>query len=169
MPEIFFLGLMGTGKSYWAQRISAIYKTDWADLDAEIEKETMLSINEIFEIEGEEYFRKQETIVLKKLTAFKNLIIATGGGTPCFNENMQWMNSNGITIWIDEPIEVLAGRLEKEKAYRPLIKNLSDEELHDFLSGKLKERIPYYSQAQHHLQGKQISDDGFALIIKNYV
>ncbi|MEP6844705.1 MAG: shikimate kinase [Panacibacter sp.] len=148
--RIFLIGMMGTGKSYWAQRIADVHKMDWTDLDAQIEKETLMTIKEIFETQGETYFRSKEKETLHKLTSLKNIVIATGGGTPCFHENMQWMNKHGVSIWIDEPVEVLAERLKKEKAHRPLIKDLTDEELLHFLSIKLSERSKFYSQSQHH-------------------
>jgi shikimate kinase len=158
--------MMGSGKSYWAQRIAEKENMDWMDLDQEIEKETSLSIKEIFAGYGEEYFREKEREALHKLSGYDNIIIATGGGTPCFHNNMKWMNEHGVTIFIDEDVNVLADRLKKEKSHRPLIKDLSDEELHNFLSDKLKERARYYLQAQYHLKGNKISDVSFAEILK---
>jgi len=160
--------MMGTGKSYWAQKLSDSNNLDWIDLDTQIEKDASMTIKEIFETQGELYFRNKEEEVLHKLSGFNNIIIATGGGTPCFYDNMQWMNQHGITIWIDEPIEILASRLKKEKAHRPLIKDLSDEELLHFLSIKLSERSKFYNQCQHHLQGNNISDRSFAKIIQQH-
>lgn len=160
--------MMGSGKSYWAQRIAEKENMEWMDLDQEIEKETSLSIKEIFATYGEEYFREKEKDALHHLANHKNIIIAIGGGTPCFHNNMQWMNEQGITIFIDEDISVLTERLKKEKAHRPLIKDLPDEELHNFLLKKLKERLPFYSQAQYHLQGNKISDISFAEILKQF-
>ena len=160
--------MMGTGKSYWAQKLADAYNMDWIDLDAQIEKDASMTIKEIFETQGEVYFRNKEAEVLHKMTEFGNIIIATGGGTPCFHDNMQWMNDHGITIWIDEPVETLAERLKKEKAHRPLIKDLNDEELLHFLSIKLSERSKFYSQCQHHLQGNTISVHSFAKIIQQH-
>ena len=148
---------MGSGKSYWAQRLADESNIDWMDLDAEIEKETSLTIKEIFETEGEAYFRNKERDALHNLASYQNIIVATGGGTPCFHNNMQWMNENGNTVWIDEPVEVLAKRLEPEKAHRPLIKNLNDNELKDFLSNKLKEREQFYSLAKYRLSGDALN------------
>lgn len=164
----FLIGMMGSGKSHWAQKISAAYGIEWVDLDAEIENKTMMTIREIFETEGEEWFRKKEQEVLHELTAIKNMVIATGGGAPCFHGNMEWMNKHGITIWIDETVEVLAERLTKEKDHRPLIKSLSDDELHNFLTKKLAERTPYYSQATHRLQGNKIALRSFAEILQQH-
>ncbi len=166
--RIFLLGMMGSGKSHWAQRIAEKTNMDWMDLDQQIEKDTSMTIKEIFAANGEEYFRGKEKDALHELSAYDNIIIATGGGTPCFHNNMQWMNEHGITIWIDEPVDVLAERLKKEKEQRPLIKDLSDEDLHEFLSRKLAERSPFYLQAQHHLKGSNISEHSFAEILKSH-
>lgn len=160
--------MMGSGKSYWAQRIAENTNMDWIDLDQQIEKDTSLTIREIFAANGENFFREKERDVLRELSKYDNIIIATGGGTPCFHDNMRWMNEHGITIWLDEPINILAERLKKEKEHRPLIKDLSDEELHEFLSRKLGERYPFYLQAQHHLQDSKIFDHSFAEILKSY-
>ncbi len=165
---VFLIGMMGTGKSFWAQKLSEEFQIDWVDLDSQIEKAAEMTIREIFETKGEEYFRKKERDVLQQLSSFDHLIIATGGGTPCFYNNMQWMNENGITIWIDESIDVLMERLKKGKAHRPLIKRLSDNEMHDFLSKKLAERKPFYGLAQYHLANEQISQRSFAEILKNH-
>jgi shikimate kinase len=93
-------------------------------------------------------------------------VLATGGGTPCFNDNMSWMNKHGITIWIDEPVMVLVERLQKEKAHRPLISSLTDEELHSFLEKKYLERFTFYSKSKYHLLGGEISQQAFEKIIK---
>lgn len=158
--------MMGSGKSYWAQRIAEKTKMDWMDLDQQIEKDTSMTIREIFAVNGENFFRKKERDALQELSKYDNIIVATGGGTPCFHDNMQWMNERGTTIWIDEPIDILSARLRKEKEHRPLIKDLSEEELQQFLSRMLAERSPFYLQAQHHLQNGNISDHSFAEILK---
>lgn len=167
--HIFLLGMPGCGKTYWAQKISEQLKIDWIDLDAQLEKAAEMSVKEIFETYGEDYFRKKERDVLMQLASFENIIIATGGGTPCFFENVQWMNANGITIWINESADALAERLSKGKAHRPLIKHLSDQEIHTFISNKLAERKPFYSLAQYHLSNEQISLHSFVEIIKRHV
>ncbi len=155
--KLFLIGMMGSGKSYWAQRLADQSNIDWMDLDAEIEKETLQTIGEIFETEGEAFFRNKERDALHNLSAYQNIIVATGGGTPCFHNNMQWMNEHGTTIWIDEPVEMLVKRLTPEKAHRPLIKNLNDDELHTFLSNKLKEREPFYNQAKYRLGSEALT------------
>ncbi len=157
---------MGAGKTYWSQRIAEKFNYAWVDLDQMIEKETSLTIKEIFETNREDYFREKERDILHKLTPIKNIIIATGGGTPCFHNNMQWMNEHGITIWIDEPVHILLKRLIPEKHNRPLIQNFADDELVIFLSDKFNERKPFYEQAHHHLSGNEISIEHFDTILK---
>jgi shikimate kinase len=126
------------------------------------------TIAEIFEEDGEEAFRKLETKMLKLFGEKKQFILSVGGGTPCFNDNMKWMNKTGITIWLDEPIETLAQRLLKEKDHRPLIKNIADDELVSFLSTKRKERIRFYSQSAFTLSGDDITEAGFRKILKEH-
>ncbi len=167
--KIFLIGMMGTGKSHWTKKLSKKLKVGGYDLDFLIESHEEKTIAEIFAEDGETYFRKSESSILHWFGEKKSFVLATGGGTPCFHENMDWMNNQGITIWIDEPIEALAERLIPEKSHRPLIQNLSDAELHQFLTAKLVERLPFYHRATFHLQGLAISDEGFAKIIKQHV
>lgn len=169
MAEFFITGLMGTGKTYWVKKMAPKFKLSQYDLDTIIETGEKKSIAAIFENHSEHWFRTLEGQYLRGFSQSKNFILATGGGTPCFNNNMEWMNQQGITIWIDEPIDVLSERLEKEKAHRPLIKDLSKAELSDFLIRKLEERIPYYSKAKYHLKGNAISPEAFDSILKIYV
>ena len=111
---------MGSGKSYWAHKAGKALGIPALDLDNEIEKAEGQTIAEIFAEKGESYFRLKENETLKSLAEKENFLLATGGGAPCFHDNMEWMNANGITIWIDEPLAVIAARLQQEKAHRPL-------------------------------------------------
>jgi shikimate kinase len=166
--KIFLIGMMGTGKTYWCKKLAKKLKAGGYDLDFLIESHEEKSISEIFAEEGEAYFRRAESKILHWFKEKKSFVLATGGGTPCFHDNMQWMNEQGITIWIDEPVEVLVARLQPEKEFRPLIKDLSDEALKQFLTDKLVQRYPFYQQATYHLHGNAISDAGFAKIIKQH-
>jgi shikimate kinase len=166
--KIFLIGMMGSGKSHWCRKLAKKMKCGAYDLDFLIETYEDNTIAEIFGEFGEAHFRKAEAKILRWFGEKKSYVLATGGGTPCFLDNMQWMNKNGITIWIDEPVEVLVERLKPEKAHRPLIKDLTDEELNYFLAVKLKEREPFYSQATYHLRDNKISDQSFAQIIKKH-
>jgi len=160
--------MMGAGKSYWKNWLSKKYALRGYDLDFLIEAMEEQTISEIFETEGEDYFREKEAAMLRLLKQSKNFVAATGGGTPCFHNNMNWMNQQGITIWIDEPVSVLVQRLQAEKSHRPLISNLSDDALASYLQQKLNERKPFYIQATHHLGGKNLSESGFKMILQSY-
>lgn len=166
--KIFLIGLMGSGKSYWTKILSKKLKTGGYDLDHLIESHEEKTVAEIFAEDGEAYFRKMENKLLRWFAEKKSFVLSTGGGTPCFHENMEWMNKQGLTIWIDEPIDTLTRRLLPERAHRPLIASLTDDELHRFLENKLEERRPYYSQAAIHLQGDAINERSFAKIIKEH-
>lgn len=168
MSKIFLIGMMGSGKSYWVKKLSKQLKVGGYDLDSLIESVEDKTIAEIFAEDGEAYFRKTESDVLRWFAEKKSFVLATGGGTPCFNSNMQWMNKHGITIWIDEPVETLVERLQPEKAHRPLIKDLSDKKLHEYLTAKLAERQTFYSQATYHLKGREVTDRSFAEIIQQH-
>ncbi len=154
--KIFLIGMMGSGKSYWSKQLAKKLKCGAYDLDHLIEMNEEKTIAEIFAEDGESYFRKTESKILKWFGEKRIFVLATGGGTPCFHDNMEWMNQHGTTIWIDESVEVLTERLKPEKDHRPLIKNLSDDELKNFLSKKLEERKPFYEQCAIHLQEKDI-------------
>lgn len=166
--KLFLIGMMGTGKSYWAKKLSKKWKVGGYDLDFLVESHEEKSIAEIFAEDGEDYFRKTESRVLRWFGEKKTFVLATGGGTPCFLDNMNWMNKNGVTIWIDEPVTVLAERLKPGRDHRPLIKDLSDEALLQFLDNKLAERSSFYGHSTYRLQGEAISDEGFARIIKQH-
>jgi len=159
--KIFLIGLMGSGKSYWTKQLGKKYKTGGYDLDYLIEVKEEKTIAEIFTEDGEDYFRRIESTVLKLFDQKKTYVLATGGGAPCFFDNMAWMNKQGVTIWLDEPLTVIASRLAPEKAHRPLITKLSDSELLAFLEKQRAERLSFYSAAQIHLQEETITSDSF--------
>ncbi len=152
---------MGSGKSYWTKQLAKKYKSGGYDLDYLIEVKEEKTIAELFTEDGEAYFRKVESSVLKWFDQKKTYVLATGGGAPCFFDNMAWMNKEGITIWLDEPLTVIAARLAPEKAHRPLIAKLSDTELLSFLENQRATRLPFYSTAQIHLQDDTITADSF--------
>ncbi len=167
--HIYLIGMMGSGKSFWAQKIAAANGMDWIDLDAQVEKAMMMTVKEIFESEGEDFFRRKEKEALHNLSHLKNIIIASGGGTPCFYDNMQWMNEHGITVWLDEPVETLVERLKPGKKYRPLLKDLNDDKMKKCLEKILKERRHFYAQAKYHLNGRNISKKSFSEISNNHI
>lgn len=160
---------MGAGKTLYAGKWSKVINADAYDLDDRIIEEEGMSITEIFNQKGEDYFRKKEADLLRSFAGKDNFILATGGGAPCFYENMHWMNQNGITIWLNELPKILYGRLKQAKAHRPLLKDLDDVALRIYLDKKMTEREPYYSQAKYIFTGKEISTKKFMEVInENY-
>jgi shikimate kinase len=166
--KIFLVGMMGSGKSYWAKKIAKWIKSAGYDLDHLIEMNEEKTISEIFAEDGEEQFRKMEAKILRWFKEKKKYVLATGGGTPCFQDNMAWMKKEGIVIWLDESVEVIVKRLMDEKAHRPLIANLNEGELTKFIQGKLIERHSFYSQANYRLSSDQITDAKLKQLISQH-
>ena len=167
--KIFLIGMMGSGKSYWTQKMAKWNKCVGYDLDKLIEMNEEKTIAEIFNEDGEDYFRKAEAKILRWFKEKKKFIIATGGGTPCFQENMHWMKKEGIVIWLDESVEVLVKRLSPEKQQRPLIAKLSDSEIAHFIEDKLVERHAFYAQAHYRLTSDQINEVGLKKLMAKHV
>jgi shikimate kinase len=165
--NLYLIGMMGSGKSYWAKQLAAATKRKWIDLDTEIEQTAGKTISDIFAIEGEAAFRLLEQKVLHQTASNNNLIVATGGGAPCFFDNIDWMNAHGVTVFINEPIEVLVHRLQNEKAHRPLVSNTTDDELYVSLAERLASRLQFYQKAQHTIIGSQATVEEFIKLI-NY-
>lgn len=169
IKRFFLIGMMGAGKTYWANQLKKKIKIPAYDLDSMVEIIEEKSVAEMFNQDGEAFFRKAETKMLHLFAEKKQCIVACGGGTPCFNNNMDWMNKNGTTIWLDEPIEILADRLNKEIEKRPLLHSTSANTLTLYLHEKLIERKPFYQQATHHLYGDKITLKNLQQIINQHV
>ncbi len=165
--KIFLIGLMGSGKSFWADKLSQTLNIPSFHLDDEVERSEGKTVSEIFSQKGEDYFRKKESEVLKNFAGKENFILSTGGGAPCFYNNMDWMNNIGITVWIDSPIETITQRLLKEKSHRPLIASIDDNDLSDFFTEMREKRKEFYSKAQYQLSG-DIQEKDFLKILIQY-
>ena len=167
--KVFLLGFMGTGKTYWGRIWATQQNLRFFDLDTEIEKHTGLTIPQIFEQHGEDHFREQERERLHSFDKEDHFILSTGGGTPCFYNNMQWMNENGLTIYLETPLAVLKERLLKEKIHRPLIKQLDGQGIERFIETSIQKRKEYYQQAHIILSTESISDITFDEIKRKHV
>jgi shikimate kinase len=147
--RVYLLGFMGSGKTHWGKLLSQKLTLPLFDLDQCITEEENMPINEIFATKGEEYFRMQEKEMLHSLTENNDsFVMACGGGTPCFFNNIDFMNNYGITVWLNTRMEILYERLLKEKMERPLLKDLKEEQLKLFMVKKFSERRIYYEQAE---------------------
>ncbi len=154
---IFLIGFMGCGKSTLGRKLAAKTGYDFIDLDKMIEGNSGLSIPQFFAHYGEQAFRELERDSLQKIDFRDKTIIATGGGAPCFFDNMAWMNQHGQTVYIKLTPQTLADRLKHGKAERPLISKLNEKELLEFIAEKIKEREPFYLQAQTIANGINLS------------
>ena len=163
--KVFLIGFMGSGKTTIGKKLANYLKYDFIDLDKFIEVKAGLSIVDYFERYGEESFRELERDVLQNNSFTENVIIATGGGAPCYSDNMEWMNKNGRVAYLSLPPKALATRLEHSKTDRPLIRNLKGDELIDFISQKLEEREIYYSQSRFVISASDLTAERLALYL----
>jgi shikimate kinase len=145
--RIYLTGYMGCGKSTLGRKLARHAGLQFIDMDQYIEERNYKTIPQIFAEEGEAEFRKKERKALEELSEFTDVVIATGGGAPCFFDNMDLMNRTGKTIYMDIDPKILATRLLKSKTERPLIKGKSEEELVHFIGETLEKRNVYYSLA----------------------
>jgi len=151
MNRIILIGYMGAGKTTIGKALSKELDMMFYDLDWYIETRMHRTVAQIFAEKGEEGFRKIEHNMLHEVAEFENVIISCGGGTPCFFDNMDYLNEQGETIYLKARPEVLCSHLRMGKVERPLIKGKSPEELQQFIVEQLEKREPYYSKAKHHL------------------
>jgi len=145
--KIFLIGYMGCGKSTKAKQLAHRLDCPVIDLDAEIVSKTGKTIAEYFAEYGESGFRDYEREMLKTFNYPETCVVATGGGLPCFFDNMEWMNAHGETVYLQMEPAALVSRLHNRQK-RPLIKDLDDEQLLLFIKEKLQERDPFYTQAK---------------------
>lgn len=146
--RIFLIGFMGTGKTHWGRLWAARHRYIFLDLDEEIEAAEQSSVVDIFEKRGEDYFRQKEAIMLRSMDRYNNAIIACGGGTPCFFDNITWMKDNGTMALLDATPHFILKNILAQDGKRPLVKNLNEAELIFYIEQKLKERKIFYEQAQ---------------------
>lgn len=156
MNRIYLIGFMGSGKSRLGRDLAKKMEVQNIDLDKFIEASMCMTVPEIFEKYGEEEFRKIEHEKLKELATFENVIVSTGGGAPCYHNNMELMNATGTTVFLNPTVERLVYRLLKSKNKRPLIEGMEEKELTAFCEMKLNDRLPFYEKAQITIQPEEI-------------
>jgi shikimate kinase len=157
--RIYLIGYMGCGKSTLGRRLSKHTGLQFIDMDHYIEERNCKTIPQIFAEEGEAEFRKKERKALEELAEFTNVIIATGGGAPCFFNNIDIMNKSGKTIYLNIDPGILADRLINSKTERPLIKGKSHEELVAFINETLRKRNGFYKQAHFQITQPNVNLD----------
>ena len=157
--RIYLIGYMGCGKSTLGRKLAAILNLSFIDLDTFLEEKYFRTIPQIFAEEGEAGFRIKEQKVLHEVAAFDNIVVATGGGAPCFFDNMEVMNNSGFCIFLDVDTNSLVNRLVHAKTERPIIKGKSAEELHHFIEEMMQKRRPFYEKARYILKGSEIKPE----------
>ena len=146
--RIFLIGFMGSGKTHWGKHLANQLHLPFFDLDTVVMDKEKRTIHEIFTESGEEYFRVKEKEVLEDLVnKHVSLVLSCGGGTPCYFNNIDFLTKYGTVIWLNTHVDVLLQRLLKEKKERPLLRNIDDADLKNYIVRKLNERRMYYEQA----------------------
>ena len=163
--KIFLIGYMGCGKSRWGKIVAEHYDFRFIDLDTLIEEREGLTIPEIFEKHQETGFRKREHDALKSISNEENCIVATGGGAPCFNYNMEEMNCSGHTLFIECSPQLLQKRITESDTERPLVKNFSQDELLNYITRHLNNRMPFYEQSHYKLVSGNLELKDFIVIL----
>ena len=163
--KIFLIGFMGSGKTHWGRAWAKNEALTFYDLDSEIEKAFKMTIAEIFEKKGEEKFRELERYHLRKFESKKNFLLACGGGTPCFSDNLQWMKSQGKVFYLKAEPELLLQQVMHETEKRPVIKKVNPSELLFFIQKKLEEREPYYAQADVILNVDELNENSLSFFL----
>ena len=151
MKRIILIGYMGAGKTTIGKVLAREMGMEFYDLDNYIEDRFHQKIPDIFAEKGEEGFREIERKMLHEVAEFEDVIISCGGGTPCFFDNMDYMNRQGDVIYLKAKPEVLYKHLMMGKTERPLLKGKSHEQLLDFINQQLEKREPFYTKAKYTL------------------
>ena len=149
MKRVYLIGYMGSGKTTLGKAFAQAAHLQFIDLDWYIEERMHKAIKDLFAERGEEGFRQVERNMLHEAGEFENVVIAAGGGTPCFFDNIDYMNRTGETVFLNASFEALFRRLKVAKSKRPLLSGKTDEELKEVIRNGLAERMAFYGKAKH--------------------
>lgn len=167
--RIYIIGFPGSGKSTFGRQLAEYLGMPFIDLDCKIVAQEKMSINEIFKREGgESYFRKVEKEILESSIAnSRKFVMATGGGTPCFHNNINIMNTTGITIFLDVAKPILFERLLQESTHRPLINSLSPLGIKEYINKTLNKRLTFYVQCTFKVQPHEYSLNQLPILLRS--
>ncbi len=163
---IFLIGFMGSGKTTLGRKLASKLGYPFMDLDHILEAQAGMTIAQYFSEFGEDAFRKLESEVLQQTNYPRHAVISTGGGLPCFFDNMDWINAHGKSVYIRLSPKMLANRLENEKDQRPLLREKHGEQLIAFIGEKLKERDVFYTRATIIADGLSLTAEKVAGLLK---
>lgn len=166
--RIFLIGFMGSGKTTLGKKLSKIMGYRFIDIDKYIEENYNTTVVDIFELKGENQFRELEHKALLEIIKDDKIIISTGGGTPCFFDNMEIMNSNGITVYLKVDYKTIVERVSISKRDRPLIANKTSSELESYVKNLLNERETHFSKSHLKIEGISLRAEDIHLAIEGY-
>ena len=149
MQRIILIGYMGAGKTTVGRELAKELGLMFYDLEWYITSRMRRTVAQLFEEHGEDGFRQIERNMLHEVAEFENIVLSCGGGTPCFFDNMDYMNQKGETVYLKATPEVLYAHLKMGKGVRPLLLNKTPEQVEAFVKTQLKEREPFYTKAKH--------------------
>ena len=156
--KLYLIGLLGSGKSFLGKKIAELAKLPFIDLDEATEEHEGMKVSEIFAAKGEAYFRMTEAAVLRKRSELGEFVMATGGGAPCFHDNMKFINLQGISVFLNTPVNEIAKRLAgNQRKSRPLLDGIPDHEIEAKLDQMLHKRLIFYEQAQASVTGTSVT------------
>lgn len=153
LRKIYLIGFMGSGKSTFGKKLAKELNLTFIDLDKVIEEKAKCSVTEIFKYLGEDAFRTMESEALKSFEHLDGFVMATGGGTPCYYNNIDYINKTGISIYIDLDTKSIYNRLSNAKNIRPTIKGKKENELMSFIEDTFQKRKNIYEQATFRVNG----------------
>lgn len=161
MQRIFLIGFMGAGKTTVGKELSALMNCSFVDLDQYIEQRYRKTIREIFAEKGETFFRDIEQKMLREVAEFEDVVISTGGGTPCYHHNMSYMNEKGTTVYLKVSNRELVRRISRNQSTRPVLKDFTGDELTQFVEETIAKRSEFYEQAHviFEMEAKDIASD----------
>ena len=152
------IGYMGSGKTTLGRAFAKAARLQFIDLDWYIEERMHKTVSELFAERGESGFREVEKNMLHEVGEYEDVVIAAGGGTPCFFDNMEYMNRMGSTVFLDASTETLLRRLKIGKSKRPLLAGKTDDELRETIVGALEKRMPFYGMAKYRFRADELED-----------
>lgn len=169
--KLFIIGYMASGKTTFGRALAEKLDTTFIDLDDYIEEQSGKKISELFEEIGEKGFRLLEKEMLSKVMEEQpDAVIACGGGTPCFHDNMKMLNENGVTVFMETSIPVLIERLQEENSKRPIMAGKSDDEIREKVLSQLCDRLPHYQEAKLKWHGDDLnSEEEISANVENFI
>ncbi|MCK9167157.1 MAG: AAA family ATPase [Bacteroidales bacterium] len=162
--KLFVIGYMGSGKTTLAKKLAKKLDLPFNDLDQCLEQKLKQNIPAIFSEKGELFFRKQERKLLHTFNNHTPEIISTGGGTPCYYDNMEWMKAHGVTLYLKLPPKALAKRLQESKIQRPLLENIGNKIA--YIEQHLSEREVFYNQAEIIVSGLSVDINALTALLR---